>query len=369
MLELHNERAMCKRALEQYGIDVTSFECYGAGPEAPEKAYLDAVAEAHVYIGIFWNRYSLATYQEYEHAIKLGKPCFLYHKTFSYGTCEAELQVLLSTLRSRHVIRTFTHAPDLADGVWRDLQAWLIPFALREKTPEQRQSLQATELSLAANDLLEVYEENAADRLRFEESMAGILQLAHDHPEAQPYMTASRLPPFISRPWEVQQRRQRRVYSGDSQALNQILTSLEQRYQCWQKLVGRCDIFLLVDKAAHEAYFRAGRAGTLDLTPEEIVAQRDRYIELLASHPRFQLGIHTEPVPTTYMLSGSKTVVIYGGTVPRKDVAIPFTGIRGLRTSHAPTVLRFRLSFERAWRALPSANTDKAAAIQWLSHL
>lgn len=369
MMELHNERAVCQKALEQYGIEVIAFEDYGASPDTPEAAYLDAVAEAHVYIGIFWNRYSLATCQEYEQAAKLGKPCFLYHKTFAYGSCEADLEAFLKSLKSRHVVRTFSNASDLADVVWRDLQTWLISFALRaQKTAEQQQSLHATELSLTANELLEVYEENPEDRLRFERSLADLQRLARDDADAQPYMAISTQPPFISRPWDVQMRRQRRVYSGNPGTLEDLLATLKERYALWEQLVDRCDIYLLIDKAAHEAYFRAGRAGSLDFTPEEVLEQRDRYVQLLQTYPRYQVALHADPVPTTYMICGSRMVVLYGGTVPTRD-AIPFTGIRGLRTSHPPTVLRFRLSFEKAWQSLPAQNKDKDAVVHWLRSL
>lgn len=125
MTELNDERATVRKALQEREIEVLCFEELGARPETPQNAYLAAVREADLYLGLFWNRYSPATEEEYRKALRLGRPCLIYVKDFDVHRDE-ELTTLLAEIGRRWVYKTFSDVTELHTQVQRDLQQLLI---------------------------------------------------------------------------------------------------------------------------------------------------------------------------------------------------------------------------------------------------
>lgn len=130
MLELHDERILLKNDFKVHqDIDTFVFEAdAGARPESIQRAYLDEVAAADLYIGIFWNHYGEATIEEFRHAKALGKPCFIYVKDFQVSR-DKRLEVFLNEiadLRTGVVYRRFNNILDLIGFARKDVQNWLV---------------------------------------------------------------------------------------------------------------------------------------------------------------------------------------------------------------------------------------------------
>jgi len=100
MQELAPERQAVEVALEALGVDAWLFETdAGARPESIEQVFLEEVAAADLFEGLFWKGYGAYTIDEFEHAQALGKPCFLYVKrTDLDGQRDPKLQAFLDRI-------------------------------------------------------------------------------------------------------------------------------------------------------------------------------------------------------------------------------------------------------------------------------
>lgn len=129
MLELHNERLIMKKALEKCRIESFVFESdAGARPESPRQAYLDEVADSDLYIGIFWNRYSAPTIEEFEYAKAAGKPSLVYVKSFDIRR-EPKLEDFLKQIslsNSGITYRCFDNVIELTQFAEQDALDWLV---------------------------------------------------------------------------------------------------------------------------------------------------------------------------------------------------------------------------------------------------
>jgi hypothetical protein len=139
------------------------------------------------------------------------------------------------------------------------------------------------------------------------------------------------------------------------------------RYKLWYSLMEKSQVILVVEKATHEQYFREGKAGRLDFSPHEIDEQIQNWIKIINTFPNLLVGLQETQIATSYMLAGSSAAMIYGSVPPMQNM--PFTGIRGLKITYPPTVLKFRLQFEQAWHAISLENKDRARVIEWLKGL
>src|SRR5262245_32326971 len=92
MEELAPERLAVKAALDELKIDAWVFERdAGARPTAPGATFRQELANADLYLGLFWHRYGPYTIEEFDLAAGLGKDRLIHEKR-----------------RSRHVIRSST---------------------------------------------------------------------------------------------------------------------------------------------------------------------------------------------------------------------------------------------------------------------
>ena len=129
MEELAEERRAVKAALDELRIDGWVFEKdAGARSESIQQTYLYEVAEADLYIGLFWKGYGGYTIEEYEHAKKSNKDCLIYEKrTDIENKRDPQLEDFLNRLgkvETGHTIRRFNTADELKTYVQEDVARW-----------------------------------------------------------------------------------------------------------------------------------------------------------------------------------------------------------------------------------------------------
>lgn len=127
--ELRAERdAVIKTIERDERLRPVFFEGWGSKPEAPRDVCLNNVRESDVYIGIFWNQYSLPTKEEYDGARKAGKPCLIYIKDIDTHKRDPELTDFIRNLEdyeTGHFRSIFRTPQDLAARVSKDIEEWI----------------------------------------------------------------------------------------------------------------------------------------------------------------------------------------------------------------------------------------------------
>ncbi len=126
MQELAPERQAVEAALDDLGVDAWLYEeDAGARPETIEQVFLEEVAAADLYIGIFWKGYGAYTIDEFEHARNLGKPCLIYEKRAGIeGQRDPKLQAFLdriSRVETGLAVGWFDTTDELGELVKRDV--------------------------------------------------------------------------------------------------------------------------------------------------------------------------------------------------------------------------------------------------------
>src|SRR5262249_1796413 len=129
MQELAPERQALKTALDALKVDAWVFEQdAGARPVSIEKAFLEEVEAADLYIGLFWKGYGDYTIEEYEHARKLGKDCLIYEKRAALnGQRDPRLQAFLDRLGNVETgltIKWFDDPLQLSEAIKDDVARW-----------------------------------------------------------------------------------------------------------------------------------------------------------------------------------------------------------------------------------------------------
>jgi eukaryotic-like serine/threonine-protein kinase len=127
MQELAPERQALKAALDALKVDAWVFEQdAGARPVSIEKAFLEEVEAADLYIGLFWKGYGDYTIEEYEHARRLGKDCLIYEKRAALnGQRDPRLQEFLDRLGNVEkglTIKWFDDSLQLSEAIKDDVQ-------------------------------------------------------------------------------------------------------------------------------------------------------------------------------------------------------------------------------------------------------
>ena len=130
MAELRDAREIVGKALADRGIGAFVYEeSAGARPETVVATSLREVEEADVYVGLFWREYGAVTVEEYRHARKHDKPCFVYIRDRGLHR-EPELEALLRAEvydPTRGVTYDyFDSVLQLRDAIARDIMAWLV---------------------------------------------------------------------------------------------------------------------------------------------------------------------------------------------------------------------------------------------------
>src|SRR5215471_4990565 len=150
MQELAPERQVLKAALDALKVDAWVFEQdAGARPESIEKAFLEEVEEADLYIGLFWREYGDYTIEEYEHARKLGKDCLIYEKRAALnGQRDPRLQTFLDRLGNVETgltIKWFDDPLQLSEAIKDDVAKWQARIVRERSIPRINVSLSLAE--------------------------------------------------------------------------------------------------------------------------------------------------------------------------------------------------------------------------------
>lgn len=140
MEELAEERLVVREALDELLIDGWAFEYDQNAQARPvEEAFLHAVEEAHLYLGLFWQRYGSATIREYERARTRGKDRLIYEKRVDVEGRDEDLQTFLDRIGSiggEVTLRHFATTEELRVRVKEDVAVWI-----KERIEEQRPNI------------------------------------------------------------------------------------------------------------------------------------------------------------------------------------------------------------------------------------
>jgi hypothetical protein len=130
MLELYDVREFVARNLIERGIDAWIHEARaGARPESVIETSLRETEIADIYVGLFWRKYGEVTVQEYRHARKLGRPCFIYVRDQHCQRDQRLAEFLRSEVYDPHRgvnYDFFDSAVRLGQQVAEDIMAWLV---------------------------------------------------------------------------------------------------------------------------------------------------------------------------------------------------------------------------------------------------
>ncbi len=123
MQELRAERQALADALREIGMRVVMFEDLGGRDEEPERAYLDGVARADVYVGLVGDRYGRMlpsgrspTHEEYREARARGKRISVWVAADG-SERQGNARDLIEEVRVFHTTGSFTDPEDLARRV------------------------------------------------------------------------------------------------------------------------------------------------------------------------------------------------------------------------------------------------------------
>jgi hypothetical protein len=129
MAELRDVREIVGKALTDRSIEAFVYEeSAGARPETVVTTSLREVEEADIYVGLFSQKYGQVTVEEYRHARKHNKPCFIYIRDKDLHRepeMEAFLKAEVYDLTKGVTYDYFDSALQLGDAVARDVVAWL----------------------------------------------------------------------------------------------------------------------------------------------------------------------------------------------------------------------------------------------------
>lgn len=125
--ELAEERAAAHDAISRLRLAPVMFEL-GARPHPPRDLYRAYLAQSHLFIGIYWERYGWVAPDmdisglEDEYRLAAGKPKLIYIKTPAPGR-EARLKALLEEIKGSEGVsyKYFTTAGELRDLIENDL--------------------------------------------------------------------------------------------------------------------------------------------------------------------------------------------------------------------------------------------------------
>jgi Domain of unknown function (DUF4062) len=150
MQELAAERRAVKAALEALKVDAWIFEeDAGARPESIEKAFLEEVETADLFVGLFWKGYGEYTREEYDYAKKLGKGCLIYERHSGLeDQRDPRLQSFLDQLgdvKSGLTVKWFNTTDELTEVVKEDIAKWQAHFIRQHQTPRVNFNLSLVE--------------------------------------------------------------------------------------------------------------------------------------------------------------------------------------------------------------------------------
>jgi len=114
-------------------------EDFGAQSKSPQAAYLDGVRESDVYVGILGERYSLATQEEFDEAVRTGKDLLIFvEKTRDRETEQAAFLERVEDRIEGYNRASFTNEEELKSAVIKALARLLSSTKADHKSAAQR---------------------------------------------------------------------------------------------------------------------------------------------------------------------------------------------------------------------------------------
>jgi hypothetical protein len=141
-VDLAEHRRAVRDGLDRIGERVLQMETFGARPDEPMRASLNEVGECDLFVGVYAHRYGFVppdahasvTELEYERAVELKKPVFVFvvDEDFDWKPAyiegepgRAQLAALKQRLSASHTIERFTSPTDLAFKVSTSVSNYL----------------------------------------------------------------------------------------------------------------------------------------------------------------------------------------------------------------------------------------------------
>ncbi|MBI2303156.1 MAG: helix-turn-helix transcriptional regulator [Chloroflexi bacterium] len=265
----------------------------------------------------------------------------------------------------------------LACSLWRDDKDVLTPGEVKDflesvydhsavfqrRSPQEYEQIltkilkRIEEKSRPASPLT-IFSAAPSGRLDFERAL-----LEMEYTE-QPKMSVTNLPPFFSRPWEIEERWHRQVFGADTKEYHDMVQVVKQRYDWWESWIERYPYRVIGERTGIERYFAEGRQGKAMLKPSDVRAQGERWIKLLQRHDNYAFAVSDALVLMKYILFGISHLMLVVSE-PRQDDPAR-SGIEAIRIADPLLTLRFRLEFEQTWQNIPEENKDKERIIEWL---
>ena len=158
MQELARERQAIKVALQTLKVDAWVYEDdAGARSQSIQQTYLDELAAADLYVGVFWNRYGHYTADELHHALHWNKACLVYEKYVDIAARDPQLQALLNELGAVETGLSpsrFQTAEDLAEQIKVDIARWQTMWVRRGLSQAIGEERERLSTSLAARQAM-----------------------------------------------------------------------------------------------------------------------------------------------------------------------------------------------------------------------
>src|SRR5262245_55891776 len=154
MQELAAEPRAVKEALDVLRVDAWVFEeDAGARPVSIEKAFLEEVKRADLYVGLFWRGYGDYTIEEFNYARSNGKDCLIYEKRADLnGQRDPRLQEFLDRLadvKEGLTIKWFYNLLQLSEAIKDDVARLLTQIYRENRAPRIEVPRINVDLSLA----------------------------------------------------------------------------------------------------------------------------------------------------------------------------------------------------------------------------
>jgi hypothetical protein len=130
---LERERQAAREAILAIGLEPVMFEVdWGALPEPPIEACRRMVGSADMLVLLLGPRYGFVlpdgrspTRLEYEHAVELGTPIFVYTKTLPKDSRQQAWEQAVGDFERGYAWTAFSHAAELGDRIKNDLQRFV----------------------------------------------------------------------------------------------------------------------------------------------------------------------------------------------------------------------------------------------------
>lgn len=151
--ELDAERNKILNVIDEMGFESLASETRPANTNSPSKVFVPEVQESDIYVGVFGEKFSPSSIEEFTTARKTEKATLLFFK--DQANQESELQQFVSEIQNQLYFKKFSNLSDLAETVKNSL--------VNEITDEYRKSVSKIESIVSKN--IEIVEWNCPENI------------------------------------------------------------------------------------------------------------------------------------------------------------------------------------------------------------